>query len=308
MIKMKSYLKKIISSAMALITSFSLFGCTSQFDEEKIGKDMEGILTQLFTSVQEGDKKTFKTFFADHVVELPDFEKGCDYVFDKYKGELVDVNFLSTTSTGKHIVPGEQICYAFMTFIAVTSEGEYLACVEFYTKYESKYPNDPYKIRKFGLFAKLDNGNFEDGGVGQRYGIYYPEWLDVKKLEGNEGKLIDRLSILYNEYEQVEIIKYFYVRNGGQHIDTFCLIDIGDRLDLRSVITYNGGVSFDAKLLVEDVQILSDYSVISIVGNRKISFCVSDKRLNTSDYEEIIEYSHNNLNYWFGIKSIDCFD
>ena len=79
-------------------------------------------------------------------------------------------------------------------------------------------------------------------------------------------------------------------------------------MDLRSVITYNGGATFDFISLVEDMQPLHDYSVTSMVGNREISFYVSDKPLNASDFEEIIEYSHNKLNYWFAIKSIDCFD
>ena len=53
---MKSYLKKIISGVVAMVTLFSLFGCSSnQIDEEKIAADMEMILTQLFDSVKNGD-------------------------------------------------------------------------------------------------------------------------------------------------------------------------------------------------------------------------------------------------------------
>ena len=295
--------------AMLLIISFC--SCSyDHFDEEKTGKEMEQILAQLFTSVQEGDRETFKTFFADHVISMYDFEKGCEYIFDKYQGNLESVTFLSGGHTGKHIVPGEQICYAYMTFGLKTTICEYKVCIEFYTKYESKYPDDPYKIRKMGLLEKLEDGNFEDAGLGlsQRYGIYYPGWLGVENTEENESKLNDRLSIIYSEYDKAEVIKYFYIKNGEDHIDTFCLVDTGDRLDLRSVITYNGGESFDFILLVEDMQVLHDYSVTSIVGDRKISFYVSDKQLNSSDFEETFEYSYNNLNYWFGIKSIDCFD
>ena len=41
---MKSYLKKIISGVVAMVTLFSLFGCSSnQIDEEKIAADMERI-------------------------------------------------------------------------------------------------------------------------------------------------------------------------------------------------------------------------------------------------------------------------
>ncbi len=271
---------------------------------------MEQILTQLFSSVQEGDRETFKTFFADDAVSKYDFEKGCDYIFDKYQGELESVTFLSVGHTGKEFVPGEQILYALMTFGLKTSEREYEVVIEFYTQYESKYPNDPYKIRKMYLLNKSEDGSFEkvDSGISLRYGIYYPGWLSVENVEENKSKINDRLSVIYSEYDKAEIIKYFYIRTDEQHIDTFCLIDVGDRLDLRSIITYNGGMTFDLESLVEDLQIPHDYSVRSLAGDRKISFYVSDKQLNASEYEEIIEYSYNNLNYWFGIKSIDCFD
>ena len=174
---MTSILKKFLSAVVALITLFSFSGCnTNQFDEEQIGKDMEEVLTQLFQAVQNRDQEKFQTFFADHVIELDDFEYGSNYVFDLYQGELESIKYLNTGSTGKHIVPGEQIRYAHMNFSIVTSEGDYLVCVEFYYQYESKYPNDPYKIRKFRLSKEqqLDDNNY---GFSQRYGIYYPGWL-----------------------------------------------------------------------------------------------------------------------------------
>lgn len=185
---MQSYLKKIISGVVALLASFSLFSCSfNQLDKEETGKTMEEILTQLFMSVQEGAKDTFRTFFANHVVELPTFEDGCNYIFDTYQGDLISVNFHSAGHTGKHIVPGEQICYAYMTFIIITSKNEYQACVEFYTKYESKYPNDPYKIKQFSFFPKLSDGGFipreSDGNLSKDWiafaqdGIYYPGWM-----------------------------------------------------------------------------------------------------------------------------------
>jgi hypothetical protein len=210
---------------------------------------------------------------------------------------------------GTRFVPGERIHYAFTTFNIITNENEYVAYIDFYTQYSSKYPEGSYRIRMFKLLTKqmLDDGeNFHDCSL--RHGIYYPGWLGVENIEGNESKLYDRLSVIYSEYDRVEIVTYFYVRDAEDHIDTFCLIDTGDRLDLRSVITYNGGLSFDLILLVEDMQIPYDYSVTSTVGDREISFYVSDKQLNSSEYKEVIEFSHGNLNYWFGIKSIDCFD
>ena len=180
---MRSVFNKILSGAIVLIALFHLWSCnTYQIDEEKVGKHMEGVLTQLFNAVQLRDKDTFQTFFADHVVSLPDFEAGWDYVIDQYQGNLMEVKFRSTGYTGEHIVPKDKIHYAYMTFIVITSEAEYMVRVEFYTKYASTYPNDSYKIRKFSLLSKLENGDFEDDGMGftQRYGIYYPGWINEK--------------------------------------------------------------------------------------------------------------------------------
>lgn len=175
---MKSILKKILIVTVALIASLNLCSCNLyQFDEEKVGKDMESVLTQLFNSVQDGDKEKFKTFFADHIVALPDFENGCNYVFDIYQGRVISVKCDYPMGTGKHIVPGEQICYAFQTFDIITNGNSYTVYVEFYTNYQSKYPNDPYKIRIFKLLNKqqLEDGEtFHDCSL--RYGIYYPGW------------------------------------------------------------------------------------------------------------------------------------
>ena len=174
-----SIIKKFLSGIVALITSFNLVGCNSKLTDEEIGKAMEEILTQLFISVQEVDKETFKTFFADHVVAMSDFENGCSYVFDRYQGNLISVKFRSAGSSGTHFVPGEKISYAYMTFFVNTSEKEYMVCIEFYTHYQSKYPDGSYKIRKFSLLTKQDDGEFEDhNGFNLRYGIYYPGWID----------------------------------------------------------------------------------------------------------------------------------
>ncbi len=110
---------------------------------------------------------------------------------------------------------------------------------------------------------------------------------------------------LLKYYDKARLIKFFNVEDGTQHIDTFCLIDVGDRLDLASIVTYDGGESLDLILLVADIQIPYDYSVKSVVSNHQIAFYISDQQLNNSAYKNIVEYSHNNLNYWIGIKHIN---
>ncbi len=175
---MQSYLKKIICVAVALLTLLSLFSCSSnQIDEEKTAADMEIILTQIFDSVKNGDKETFKTYFADEALNISDFEDGWDFLLSHYKGNLLSIDCKFPMGMGTRFVPGERIHHAFTTFDIITSENEYVVYIDFYTQYSSKYPEGSYRIRRFKLLTKqmLDEGeNFNDCTL--RYGIYYPGW------------------------------------------------------------------------------------------------------------------------------------
>ncbi len=109
---------------------------------------------------------------------------------------------------------------------------------------------------------------------------------------------------LLKHYDRAEVIKYFDIKNGEEHIDMLCLINADDRLDLASIVTYDGGETLDLIPLIKNIQIPNDYSVKSIVSNYMITFFISDDSINGCDYKDIVEYSYNNLNYWIGIKSI----
>ena len=106
------------------------------------------------------------------------------------------------------------------------------------------------------------------------------------------------------KYGNANFIKYFNITDGTQHIDSFCLVEHGDRLDLTSIVTYDGGESLDLIILIEDIQIPNDYSVKSAVSNNQIEFYISNEQLPTSIDKELIEFSLNNRNYWIEIQSI----
>ena len=112
---------------------------------------------------------------------------------------------------------------------------------------------------------------------------------------------------LLKHYDRAEVVKYFDVKNREEHIDTFCLIAADDRLDLASIVTYDGGETLDLIPLIKDVQIPRDYSVKSAVSNHAITFFVSDDPINGHDYKSIFECSHNKSHYCIGIKAIDDF-
>ena len=146
---------------------------------------MEKILAQFFDSIKNGDKEVFKTYFADEALNAFDFEDGWDFLLAQHKGDLLSIDCIFPMGTRTDFVPGERIHSAFTTFNIITNENEYVAYIDFYTQYSSKYPEGSYKIKKFKLLTKqmLDDGeNFNDCTL--RYGIYYPGWLD--HLEQND--------------------------------------------------------------------------------------------------------------------------
>ena len=112
---------------------------------------------------------------------------------------------------------------------------------------------------------------------------------------------------LLKHYDRAEVVKYFDVKNREEHIDTFCLIATDDRLDLASIVTYDGGETLDLIPLIKDIQIPNDYSVKSAVSNHTITFFVSDDPINGYEYKSIFECSHNKSHYYIGIKTIDDF-
>ena len=106
------------------------------------------------------------------------------------------------------------------------------------------------------------------------------------------------------KYGNANYIKYFNLTDETQYIDTFCLVEHGDGLDLTSIVTYDGGESLDFIILIEDIQVPKDYSVKSAVSNNQIEFYISDEQLPTSKDKELIEFSFNNKNYWIEIQRI----
>ncbi len=106
-------------------------------------------------------------------------------------------------------------------------------------------------------------------------------------------------------YDKANFITYFNVTNGTQHIDSFCLVEHGDGLDLASIVTYDGGESLDLIILIENIQIPYDYSVKSAVSNNQIEFYIFDRQSPTSKDKELIKFSSNNKDYWIEIKSIN---
>ena len=139
---------------------------------------------------------------------------------------------------------------------------------------------------------------------------YVLDYVDQKKQEQQQQEYTVKFekklnNALLKNYDQAQFIEYFSIYAESQHIDTFCLIDVGDdRLDLASIVTYDGGETSDLIILVKDIQVPGEYTVKSTVSDYKITFYISDKLLTGSDYEEIVWCSGDDVIYWFGIKRV----
>ena len=180
---MHSVLLRVICSAMAIVMVIGLLGCKyanlrgftyDQIDQNEAKNQMTRILIDLFDAVKNDNIQQFDNFFADHVITLPDFKNGRDYVFDTYSGEIISIECRLPMITGENIRNDMHLFFASTIFDIVTSNDEYRVYVEFYTK----DAETQYKIRKFKMLSKLsvDNGeNFSDMGL--RYGIYYSGWI-----------------------------------------------------------------------------------------------------------------------------------
>lgn len=114
----------------------------------------------------------------------------------------------------------------------------------------------------------------------------------------------DLSNAIARNYDNANFIKYFNVTDGTQHIDSFCLIEHSNGLDLASIVTYDAGESLDLIILIKSLQIPNDYSVKSTVTNNQIEFYIFDEQLPTSKDKKRIEFSVNNKNYWIEIKNI----
>lgn len=116
-----------------------------------------------------------------------------------------------------------------------------------------------------------------------------------------EKKLNNAIAKIYNN---ANFIKYFNVKDGTQHIDSFCLIQYNDSLDLASIVTYDEGETSDIIILMEDLHINQSYCIKSAVSEYYIGFQIHTSEPKDSILYYIVEFTYNNKNYWFAIDYI----
>ena len=119
-------LKKVLCFLMTILIVSTFCACSDEPNEEKAGKDMEVVLSELFRAVQAQDKESFKTFFDGDILTQPDFENGMNYVFSSYTGNVQNITCKFPMSIETWFEPGEKIYLACTSFDIITNENEYI--------------------------------------------------------------------------------------------------------------------------------------------------------------------------------------
>lgn len=131
---------------------------------------------------------------------------------------------------------------------------------------------------------------------------------DINSPSDHENEIIefenDLKSAVSKNYNNATFVKYFNITDGSLHIDSFCLIEHENGLDLTSIVTYDNGETLDLVVLIENLQIPYDYSVKSAVTDNQIAFHISSEQQSTTSNNEIIEFTSDNKDYWIEITSI----
>lgn len=121
------------------------------------------------------------------------------------------------------------------------------------------------------------------------------------KIAEFENDLNDALS---DHYEQARFIRYFSTEYNGQYLDTLCIIDTTDGLDLASIVTYDGGETCDIIILKEDINIAKSYCIKSAVSDNYIGFRIFNSQISDGDFYYAIEFTYDDEKYWLGIDYI----
>ncbi len=153
---MVQYIKKILSPCVILVVIFALAGCgLLYFDDESVIKENTKIRAlEVLATLENGDREAFRASFEDWISDMTDYDKGENYSFDFFKGEVVSIEQRTFHTGERKSNVQDSHSTATGTYDIVTSEGEYVLYIEYFTF----HTNESYigKLRKFKLIDKKD--------------------------------------------------------------------------------------------------------------------------------------------------------
>lgn len=134
----------------------------------------------------------------------------------------------------------------------------------------------------------------------------YLDYIETKKNSQLQQEYeINLYNTLSRYYENADFIQYFNVEVETKNIDTLCVVDTGNQLDLVSVVTYDGGETLDIIVLEKNIAISKPYCIKSAVSDYYIGFQIHTSEAKGNDFYYIVDFTYNNTKYWFIIDYIE---
>lgn len=117
-----------------------------------------------------------------------------------------------------------------------------------------------------------------------------------------EIKLNDAVS---EAYENAEWLDYFNVRKDEEWVDSICIVQNGDQLDLTEVISSNEGETLDLAMVVENIQPDRYYCVKPPYGENYIGFVLSTQPPSGQNLYHVRAFEHGGRTYWLLVDYIE---
>ena len=117
-----------------------------------------------------------------------------------------------------------------------------------------------------------------------------------------EDKLSDAVS---RSYENGKFIKHFGVKKGKEYIETLCIVETPNGMDLTTVVTYDGGETSDLLIIKKNLEVEKSYCLKSPISDYYIGFTIYKNRPFGKDHYHLEKFEFNEDTYWICIDYIE---
>jgi hypothetical protein len=113
-----------------------------------------------------------------------------------------------------------------------------------------------------------------------------------------ENKLNDAVEKNYNNAEFVE---YFELKKNKEYIETLCIVETPEGMDLTTVVTYDGGETSDLLIIERNMEVGESYCKKSPVSDYYIGFAILENKPKAKTFYHLSKFNFKGSTYWIGI-------
>ncbi len=176
-------MKKLIALICLLASLISLCGCSYRrrrwYDEETQIAMADAFAQTVIDAIVHYDEQTFDALFTDEALRASGFQKGKDYLFDIFEGEVLQAYRVSIVLGGGYSKYGKSY-KPHVSWDIQTDKHTYCLYIQFildgYLPDTGKHYVNKIKRLRLAIESELpETGAFNNnGGLGAKLGIYYP--------------------------------------------------------------------------------------------------------------------------------------